>query len=605
MQKYKNRSEVPDKYKWDLTDFFQTEEEFNKCFESAKKHVEKLIDYKGCTKDSHLLYEFLKKEIEIMSDVENLYVYAHLMNDQELGIKENIERKNQTTDLINIFYQNVNFFESELLELDKTEYEKIFIKEPKLREFKSDLDCMYRNKEHVLSEKEENTIVALSNAMDHFEDLSSTLLNQEHDYGKIKLADGTIQKIATNNYRFLMRNQNRNIRKKVYTSFNKTLDQYGGTSAGLLNSYVKSNTTIAGLHHFKNAWECKLFNLNLSNQVFDVLVKTTEKNVTSFQKYIELRKKILGYDKLYYYDTKVELVKSDKEYSIEEAQELVKNAIKFLGENYLQKLNKIFQNRCIDYCEYHGKWAGGYSCATMTHDARILMSFNGNLESVSTIAHEAGHHVHQQYLNEFNPLQYRGQNTIVMEVVSLLNECLLSDYIMKNAKTKEEKMTGLFHMIDVMVSNLFGTIREGKIEQEMYQYVDNGGTITQEFMDNLVKKSYKKYFGKYVVIDKNIKNSWIIRSHYYNDFYLYSYAISICVATNLAQKILAGDKKTLDDFLNYLCVGGDKWTHEVFAVLGIDLEDASVYENAIHYFDSLVEQFENLYFDKEVGETNE
>lgn len=602
MQKFKNRSEVPKEYKWDLTDFFQSEEEFNECFQKTEKNVQKLIEYKGCTKDSSLLYEFLRKEMEILSDVENLYVYAYLINDQELGAKESIERKNKTTDLLNLFFQNVNFFEPELLELDKNSYEELFKKEPKLAEFKSDLDHAYRRKEHILSEKEENIIAELTNAMDNFEDLSSNLLNQEHNYGKIKLEEGKTEKIAANNYRFLMRNQDRNIRKKVYSSFNKTLNQYGGTSSGLLHSYVKANATIAKLHHFKNAWDCKLFDLNLSNQVFTTLVNTIEENVLSFQKYMQLRKKILGYDKLYYYDTKVNLAKSNKEYSIEEAQEIVKKSIQPLGDNYYCKFNKIFDNHYVDYCQYPGKWAGGYSCATMSHDSRILMSFSGDLESVSTIAHEGGHNVHHQFLKENNLLQYREQTTIAAEVTSLLNECLLSDYIVKNTKTKEEKLAGIAHIIDVIASNLFGAVREGKIEQEMYELVEDGGTITQEFMDNLVKKSYKKYFGNYVVLDKNIKNSWIIRSHYYNNFYLYSYAISICVATNIAQRVLEGDKKTLDNYLKYLGVGCDKWTHETFEVLGIDLEDKSVYENAIHYFDSLVEQFENLYYDKEVGE---
>ncbi len=604
MEKYKNRSEVPEKYKWNLTDFFKDEKDFNNHFKIAKEKIERLKPYKGCTKDSQKLYEFLTQEMETMSQVENLYVYAYLVNDQELGIKESIERKNKTMDLLNLFSQNVNFFEPELLQLSNKEFDDLFTLD-QLKEFSSDLKRIYRSKDHILSETEENIISELTNAMDNFDDLSSNMLNQEHNYGKITYEDKTVEKIATNNYRFLMRNKNRNIRKKVYTSFNKTLDQYGATSAGLLNSYVKANNTIAKLHRFENAWDSKLFHLNLSNKVFDTLVNTTEKNVNSFQKYIQLRKKILGYDKLYYYDTKVDLVESEKEYSIEEAQELVKESIKPLGQNYLEKLSKIFANGYIDYCQYSGKCSGGYSFSTSTHDSRILMSYNGNLDSVSTIVHEVGHNVHHQFLQENNPLQYREQTAIVSEVTSLLNECLLSNYIAKNAKTKEEKLAGIAHILDVMVSNLFGAVREGKIEQEMYQLVDNGGTITKEFMDNLVKKSYKKYFGKHVTIDKNCKNSWIIRSHYYMNFYLYSYAISICVATNIAQKILKGDAEVLNHYKNFLCVGHDKWTKETFEVLGIDLEDKNVYETAIQYFESLVNQFENLYFDKEVGETNE
>lgn len=602
MQKYKNRSEVPDKYKWDLTDFFENEEDFEVSYENAKEKVLELNDYKGCTKDSNQLYEFLKKQVLTIDDVENLYVYAYLINDQELGITSSIERKSKTTDLYNLLSKNISFFEPELLKLSKKDYDNLFIEEPKLQEFKLDLDRIYRRKSHVLNEKEENIISELTNSLDNFDDLSSNMINQEHDYGKIKLEDGSVEKIANNNYRFLMKNNNRDIRKKVYNSFNKTLNQYGTTSAGLLNSYVKGNNSIAKIHNFKNAWDSKLFNLNFSDKVFEALINTVEKNVSSLKKYMHLKKKILGYDKLYYYDSKVNLITLEKEYSIEEAQELIKNSLQPLGTEYMKKFNKIFTNRYIDYCQYKGKCGGGYSFSTLSHDSRILMSYNGNLESVSTIAHEGGHNVHHQFLLENNPLQYRGQSTFVSEVASLTNECLLSNYIAKNAKTKEEKLAGISNMIEVIISNLFGAVREGKVEQEMYKLVDNGGTITKEFMDDLVKKSYKKYYGTSISLDKNIKNSWIIRSHYYMNFYLFSYAISISVATNVAQKILEDDKDSLDKYLKFLSTGCDKWTQETFEILGINLEDENVYINAIKYFDELVKEFENIYYDKEVGE---
>lgn len=593
MKKYKNRNEVPEKYKWILTDFFKDEKDFNNHFKIAEEKIEHLNTYKGCTKDKQKLYEFLSLEVEALNEAENLYVYAYLINDQELGIKESIERKNKTMDLLNLFNQNTNFFESELLELNEKKFDSLF-EYDKLHEFEADLKNIYRNKIHILSESEENIISRLTNAMDNFDDLSSNMLNQEHNYGKIIYEDKTAEKIATNNYRFLLQNKNRNVRKKAYNLFNKTLDQYGATSAGLLNSYVKANNTVAKLHHFENAWDRKLFSQNLSNKVFDALVTATENNVGIFQKYIQLKKRILGYDKMYYYDTKVNLVENNREYSIEEAQDIVMESLKTLGKGYLEKLYKIFDNHYIDYCQYPGKCSGGYSCSTMSHDSRILMSYNGNLDSVSTIAHESGHNVHHQYLKENNLLQYRDQTTMVSEVTALLNECLLSNYIAKNAKTKEEKLSGIEHILNVISSNLFGAVREGKIEQEMYKMVDNGGTITKEFMDDLVKKSYKKYFGKNVVLEKHCKNSWITRNHYYTNFYLYSYAISICVAANLAQKILNGDQEALNNYKEFLCVGNDKWTKEAFEIIDIDLEEKLVYENAIQYFDSLINEFESL-----------
>lgn len=597
MQKYNSRDEVPNEYKWDLQDFFKNEEEFTNTYDKTNKLIDDLKKYQGCTKDAEKLYEFLSKNVESVALWQDLYVYAYLINDQELGVKTSIERKNKTEKLEALYSANTSFFASELLELSQEEYNNLF-NNPKLNEFKADLDRIYREKEHILTPQEEIIISDLCNSMNHFDDMSSTLLNSEHNYGKVKIDDETIS-IAPNNYRFLMKNKNQDIRKKVYNSFNKVLDQYGSTNASFLNSYVSMNDTIAKIRKYKDSWDEKLFSYNLDDKIFKTLVKTTEKRLSSLQKYYALKKKVSGLSTLHQYDVSLDIAKSNKEYSISEAQDLVLNAIKVLGSDYTARFNKVFKDRYIDYCQYKGKCSGGYSFSTINHNSRILMSYNGELDSVSTIAHEGGHNVHHQYLKDFNKPQYREASSIVAEVASLTNECLLSSYIADNAKTKDEKLSGIANILGVITSNLFGAVREGKMEQEMYKHVHNGGTLTKDYLDDLTKKSLKKYYGKEVKLDKYSKNSWITRSHYYMHFYLYSYAICISVASFVASEILKGNKEVLNNYLEFLKVGSDKWPTEAFEILGVDLNSPQVYESAIDYFDSLVEKFENIY-DSEV-----
>lgn len=361
-----------------------------------------------------------------------------------------------------------------------------------------------------------------------------------------------------------------------------------------LNSYVSMNDTIAKIRHYKDSWNSKLFNLNLSDKVYKTLVKTTENNLDSLHKYYELKRDVLGLDVLRRYDLSLEMAKSDKEYSIPEAQELIRKALLPLGDEYLSKYDKIINNRYIDYCQYKGKCSGGYSFSTILQDSRILMSYNYNLDSVSTIAHESGHNVHHQFIKENNPMQYRSVGSIVAEVVSLTNECLLSNYLAVNGKTKEEKLAGIANMLGVIANNLFDAVREGKIEQEMYNEVHKGGMVTRDFLDKKSKSSLKKYYGPAVKIDKYASNSWVTRSHYYMNFYLYSYAICISVATNVASKILDGDKEMLDNYYKFMKLGADKWPKEAFEVLGIDLESPAVYENAIKYFDSLIVKYREI-----------
>ena len=273
----------------------------------------------------------------------------------------------------------------------------------------------------------------------------------------------------------------------------------------------------------------------------------------------------------------------------------------FRSEDYYTRFKKIIDNRYIDYAEYKGKCAGGYSCATLDKDSRILLSFNYNLDSVSTIIHEGGHNVHHQYVKDNALEQYRSIPSLVCEVASLTNECLLSMYLANNGQTKEERLSGISNMIDVINSNLFGAVREGKMEQDFYKYVENGGTITKDYMDELTLESYKKYFGDKVILDEYSNVSWERRSHFYMFFYLYAYAFSISVASYVAGEILNGNKDMLDKYIKFLSTGGDNWPTDIFKVLDVDLCSSKVYEGAIKYYESLIDKYEEIASEVEHG----
>ncbi len=592
MQKYKNRNEVPDKYKWDISEYCKDDKEFNELYEEAKKMVDELPNYVGCTNDKDKLYEYIKLSTDTNSLIDRLYVYALMLNDQELGISSSQEKVSKIEDLYNNYSINTNFFEPELLELDKESYNNLF-KKKELDEYKFLLDNIYRNKDHIISEEKENIVSTLVNAMGNFENMSSTMLNSEHDYGTINI-DGEEEKISTTNYRRLMRNPNREIRKEVRDKYCKTLDRYGATSAQLLNGYVKGRIEVSRIHNFKDAWEAKIFDLNMPNEAYECLRKTTEEHLDSFQRYYKVFKKASGLDELHQYDLNIELTKNTKEYSIEEAQKLCLKAVEPLGDEYQKMFKKIFDDKHIDYAQYPGKCSGGYSIKDMEHNSRILMSYNYDLDSVSIIAHEGGHDVHNQMLMKYVPIHYNYVSTLCSEVASLTNECLLSSYVATNGETNDIKIAGIHNILRVIAGNLFGIVREAKMEQDFYNHVADGNTITKDYMDKLTYESLEKYYGNEVILDEHSKNSWINRSHYYNNYYMYSYAFSISVASYVAYEILNGNKDMLDRYMKYLSTGSDKWPIEAFAILGVDLTNKEVYEKAIKYFDGLLDEFEKL-----------
>ena len=592
MQKYKSRQDVPDKYKWDLTDLFKDIEDYNKSFETAKNEVDKAKEYIGCVKDSNKLYEFLKYDINLSALLYRLEVYAYLINDQDLSNSENMDRLNKIEDLCSVYYNNTSFFNDELLALTNDEYNRLFDNKD-LLEFKASLDDTYRLKEHILSSDMEIIINELNNAAIEYENASQTMLNSLNNYGTINI-DGEEEKILQTNLRRLLKNNNKDIRREVRNKYYKVLDQYAPLYANLLNSYVKTNLTNTKLHNYKDAWDAKLYNTRIPNEVYEALVSAIEENADKYQKYLSIYKNTLGIDELEPCDLSLEMVKSNKEYSIEEAQDICLEAVKPLGDDYVKRFKKIFDNHYIDYACYPGKCSGGYSASGLDFDSRILMSWNYDITSVSTVIHEGGHNVHFQYLSDNNPLQYRDLPPIVCEVASLTNECLLSSYLAEHGKTKEEKLKGIENILDVILSNLFGAVREGKMEQDFYNYVNDGNTITKEYMLDLERTSRNKYWGDLVKTDDYVGLSWISTSHNYANYYLYAYAISISLACYIASEILNGNKEVLDKYKTYLSTGLDHNCYEIMSTLGIDITDKNVYIKAIDYFDSMLDKFVEL-----------
>ena len=591
MNKYKSRKDVPDKYKWDLSDFFKNEKEYEKSLKDAKERIIKYKDFKGKLKDSKKLYEFLKFDIDTLCLIENLYVYAHLKNDEDLGNSSSINRQNKTIKLFTDYSNAVSFFNPELLSLDNDEFNNLF-KNKDLDEFRFMLEEIYKSKEHVLNENEEIIINELLAANGDYEDMLSNILSNEHDYGTV-LIDGKEEEIHSTNIRKILMNSDVNVRKEAYFKLKSLRDRYASTCASFLDSYVKQNNTLAKLRHFNNAFERKLFYRNFPKEAYDTLINTIKKHYDSARNYYNLIKKTNNLKEMHSYDMNLTLYPSRINYSIEEGIELIKNALKPLGNEYLECFDKVINNRYIDFCEYKGKKSGGYSIDTLDHDSRILLSFNDNLESVSTVIHECGHNIHNQFIHKNNPLQYREITTLTAEVASLTNECLLSSYLANNG-TKEEKLAGISNILNVIECNLFDCIREADIEFKFNEYSSEGNALTKEYLNELGQKSLEEYLKDSVIIDEYANEGWISRIHYYCDYYLCDYSFCISVACANAKKILDGDKEQLERYLKFLKLGSDVHQIDAFKVLGFDLTDKKVYEEAINYFESLINKYKEI-----------
>lgn len=593
MEKYSTRSAVPEEYKWDLSCLCKDEKDFKKRIKALEKRIEHISDYVGCTGSSENLLDYIKFDIEVGMELMDLGVYAMTLSDSDLSQAEPIDMVGQVDRIESLYSVASSFFEPELLSLDRKKYEKLF-EDDKLLEYKPYLDRIYRRKDHVLSEQEEKIVSSLTETLGSFSQMSSTLLNSSHDYGTIIMDDGREEKLMSTNYRILMKELSREKRKSTYLQFNKVKSQYADISASLLNDYVRMQNALSRIYKFDSSWERKLFGLNMSSKVFDTLVQTAKDNKEVVKKFRDLKRDALHLDELMPWDLPLELYELDKEYTIPDAQNLVLEALKPLGDDYIDHFKSLITNRAVDYCQYKGKCSGGYNVSTLGQkDSKILMSFNGDLSSVSTLAHEGGHYTHHTFIYENNEPIYRDHATIVCEVASLTNECLLSHYLVEHG-SREEALAGLANLIDVFMSNFFGAIQEGEIERQFYKYAQEGGTLTKDYLNKLSEENIKDFYPKDAFIHEYQKSAWISRSHYYMFFYMFSYAICIAVASHVANEIIKGNKEMLENYKKFLKTGSNVWPSDTFKIIGVDLEDKKVYENAIKYFDNLLDEFRSI-----------
>lgn len=593
MKSYNSRKEVPEKYKWDLSNFVKDEKDYQAKINFVKENLKKLKDFVGCTKDSKKLREYMEFDIELGGCLERLDAYTYLLQDEDLANDEAKEKRLNVLNLLTEYVYESSFFTPELIALSKEEYESLF-KDESLLKYKSYLDESYRFKDHSLTEDEERVGSLLTGNLGTYSSIQSTILNSCNDYGKVTLEDGTEETLTLTNYRKLMKKSGREKRKEIYLQFHSVVRRYAPIIAIALNDYVKEHVAIAKIYHFNSSWERKLFSIKLPEKVFDTLTSVVEERKDLNIKAKKLRGEVLDLDKLMPWDSVLDLAKDNKEYTIEEAKELLFKALAPLGEDYLSHFKHIFDSKSIDFCQYKGKTNGAYSVSAFNeHDGKILMSFNGNFNNVSTIAHESGHNVNHQYIVENNMPLYSTSNPLTGEVASLTNEFILS-YYMSNLGNKDEALTGLSNAIDIIDANIIGAVIEGNIERKMYDIVEKGGSLTAALLDNLVEKEILNFNNKESLDHEYQKNGWCLRGHYFRNFYLYSYSISASVASFIAKNIIEGNKEVLDKYLEFLKIGSDVSVEDAYKVLGVNLEDKTIYEEAMDFYDSLLDKFKEV-----------
>lgn len=595
----KLRSEIDDKYKWDLTKIYEKYEDWEKDYFTAKQKIEEVSSYKDkFLKSSSNLMEYFKYDESVDRLLSKLYFYSHLNYDSDTTCDKYKEMVSKVLDLFERYSTLSAFVLPSILKVDYEVFEKFYKENKELLNYKFVLDEIYRYRKHTLDEKTEKILSSLSKTMSNPSQTYEILTDSDFVFNKIKDENGNMVDFNESNYSTFIKSKDRRVRKDAFEILFNKYKEFKNTIASTFSGNIDSSVSIAKVRGYDSAISASLYEDNVPLSVYDNLIDTVNKNMNVIYKYYDLKKKVLKLDEMHMYDIYANLIDElDVKYSFDDAKKIVVDALSVLGDEYIKNLNKAFDEKWIDIYHNKGKRSGAYSSGFYDTNPYVLLNYEGTLNDVSTLAHELGHSMHTYYSCKNNLYQYSSYKIFVAEVASTVNELILGKYLLKNSKSKEEKLSILNHLMELFKATIFRQTMFAEFEKNMYAKRENKEILTSTLLCNDYYELVKKYFGDGVIVDDLIRYEWQRIPHFYNDFYVYKYATGLSAACYIVEGILSDKEKAKENYFKFLKSGGSMYPIDELKLAGVDMNDKEVVQSAINMFSDFIDEFESIYYE--------
>ncbi len=596
MEKELLRSEQKVENTWNLESIYENIDKYQQDYELVKTWIKEILTYKDHILDSSKsLLEVLELDQKIDRTISKMANYAYRKYDEDVSNVKSQTLIGAFDQLYTEYNKNGSFIVPEILKKDYSVIEKYIQEEKKLEEYRLLLERIFRNKEHILSEKEEKILSSMQMINSEPEKIAGIIRDSELQFGTIIDSDGKEIKLNNENIMVYLKSTDRRVRKDTFETLYQSYEKYKETLAETLQGHVMVLSNSAKLRGFKSSKEASLFHNRVNPKVYDNLISTIHKRMDVVYDYFKLKKEVLKLDDFCLYDTYVNLESSlDKTYTYEEAKKMVLEVVSVFGEEYQEVVKNAFQNRWIDIYPNKGKRGGAYSSGSYDTYPFILLNFQGNYHDVSTLAHEMGHSMHSYFSNQNNPYLYSGYKIFVAEVASTVNEMLLNYYMLEHATSKEEKRAILSEMMDLFKSTIYRQTMFSEFEEYIFQEYEKGTVLTNELLSNKYYELNQEYFGKDVIINPEIRYEWERIPHFYYDFYVYQYATGLSAACYIVNRIRNQEQNAVTDYLNFLKTGDSMDPVEELKVAGVDMLDEKVISKAIDMFQELIDEYRSL-----------
>ncbi len=590
-----NRSHIDEKYKWDLTTIFATDEAFEVELADVLAALEDARALAGTLTDSaENLLAVIETELALMQRVEKLYVYASMKNDQDTMVSLYQEYQAKVTALYAKFSEVFAFYEPELMQLSAEDFAAFVAETPALSAYAHFFEQLFKRQAHVLSQKEEELLAGAHEIFGAAGETFEILDNADIVFPEVLDDEGNEVQLTHGNFISLLESKNRDVRKAAYEAMYATYEQFQHTYAKTLQTNVKVHNYDARVHHFKSAREAALSANFIPEAVYDTLIDRVNAHLSLLHRYVALRKKVLKLDDLKMYDIHTPLSEMDMSFTYEEALKKAEEVLAIFGKDYSERVHRAFTERWIDVHVNKGKRSGAYSGGAYDTNAFMLLNWQDTLDNLFTLVHETGHSLHSTFTRENQPYVYGDYSIFLAEIASTTNENILTETLLKEVDDDKARFAILNHFLDGFKGTIFRQAQFAEFEDMIHKADQAGEVLTSEYLNNLYADLNEKYYGLSKEDNPEIQYEWARIPHFYYNYYVYQYATGFAAASYLADKVVHGTQVDIDRYLDYLKAGNSDYPLNVIEKAGVDMTSSDYLDAAFKIFEDRLNELEAL-----------
>ncbi len=596
--KERERSRIPDQYKWDLTEICPDDDAWMEAKRNLTADLSHITAFSGRLAESpEQLLRCLSLLDSLRKECTRLACYASMKSDLDTRDAKYLAMDQEMGQLASDLLSRSSYLEPEILKIGAETLDGFMEQEPKLATYRHLLDDILRKKDHTGTEGEERIIAEANLMADSPVSINTVFANADFPFPEVKLKDGNTVRLDSAAFSLHRRSQRREDREKVFTAYLGKMNEFRRTFGAQLAAEIRKNIFFTRAHSYQSCLEHALDANNIPIAVYENLIKGAHDHLATLHRYLLLRKRLLGVKQLHYYDLYAPIVKElDLNYTFEEAVDLVLASLLPLGKEYLKIARRALSNRWIDVYHNDGKRSGAYSNGAV-YDGHpyMLLNYNGKYDDVSTLTHELGHTMHSYLANRTQPFALSHYSIFVAEVASTFNEALLLDYMLGTETRDEVRLSLLGNYLDNARATVFRQVQFAEFELKIHRVAEEGTALTGDLLNSLYAAIAKEYYGHdkgICVVDDYIQSEWTYIPHFYYSFYVYQYATSFTASAAISERILAGEDEAVNGYLSLLSSGGSEYPIVQLRKVGVDMTSSQPLDTTMTRMNQIMDEME-------------